>query len=147
MEAAQVSNGPQPTGDELLIVDDVKKHFPVKQGFLRRTAGQLQAVDGVDLDVRRGETVGLVGESGCGKTTIGLALLGLLPVGGKVVGGSIRLDGREVSRLSDEELRRLRGDRIGIVFQDPLTSLNPTMTIGDQVGDIAASVSGRARRW
>jgi peptide/nickel transport system ATP-binding protein len=100
---------------------------------LRRST--VHAVGGVTFTIGAGETVGLVGESGCGKTTIGLALLGLLPVGGRIVGGSIRLDGREVSRLPDEELRRLRGDRIGIVFQDPLTSLNPTMTIGDQVGE------------
>jgi peptide/nickel transport system ATP-binding protein len=114
---------------------------------LRRST--VHAVDGVTFSIAAGETVGLVGESGCGKTTIGLALLGLLPVGGAIVGGSIWLAGRDISGLEEEELRRLRGDRIGIVFQDPLTSLNPTMTIGDQVGEplrIHRGASVRAAR-
>jgi peptide/nickel transport system ATP-binding protein len=114
---------------------------------LRRST--VHAVDGVSFTIARGETVGLVGESGCGKTTIGLALLGLLPVGGAIVGGAIRLAGRDVSGLAEPDLQRLRGDRIGIVFQDPLTSLNPTMTIGDQVGEplrIHRGASSRAAR-
>jgi peptide/nickel transport system ATP-binding protein len=76
-----------------------------------------------------------VGESGCGKTTIGLALLGLLPSGGQIVDGKIALEGRELTGLPEDDMRTVRGGRIGIVFQDPLTSLNPTMTIGRQVGE------------
>jgi oligopeptide/dipeptide ABC transporter ATP-binding protein len=114
---------------------------------LRRSV--VHAVDGVSFAIGAGETVGLVGESGCGKTTIGLALLRLLPAGGSVVGGSIRLGGRELTVLDEAAMRRVRGDEIGIVFQDPLTSLNPTMTIGDQVGEplrIHRGASARAAR-
>jgi peptide/nickel transport system ATP-binding protein len=117
---------------------------------LRRST--VHAVDGVTFCIGPGETVGLVGESGCGKTTIGLALLQLLPAGGTIVGGSIRLEGRDIVALPEAEVRKLRGNRIGIVFQDPLTSLNPTMTIGNQVaepllihrGASARSARGRA---
>jgi peptide/nickel transport system ATP-binding protein len=117
---------------------------------LRRST--VHAVDGVSFSIGQGETIGLVGESGCGKTTIGLALLRLLPVGGAIVGGAIRLEGREIAALPEAEVRQLRGNRIGIVFQDPLTSLNPTMTIGAQVaeplvihrGTSARSARGRA---
>jgi peptide/nickel transport system ATP-binding protein len=106
-------------------------------------------VDDVSFSIEAGTTVGLVGESGCGKTTIGLALLGLLPQGGRVVAGSIQLCGRELTALDDEQMRDVRGDRIGVVFQDPLTSLNPTMTIGAQVGEplvIHRGSSARAAR-
>jgi peptide/nickel transport system ATP-binding protein len=114
---------------------------------LRRST--VHAVDGVTFSVGAGETVGLVGESGCGKTTIGLSLLRLLPAGGSIVGGSIRLEGRDLAVLREEEVRSVRGNRIGIVFQDPLTSLNPTMTIGDQVAEplrIHRSSSSREAR-
>jgi oligopeptide/dipeptide ABC transporter ATP-binding protein len=100
---------------------------------LRHSA--VRAVDDVSFTIAPGETVGLVGESGCGKTTIGLALLRLLPAGGRIVSGSVWLGGDELTTLDDEQMRAVRGDRIGIVFQDPLTSLNPTMTIGAQVGE------------
>ena len=100
---------------------------------LRRST--VHAVDDVTFTIDARETVGLVGESGCGKTTIGLAVLGLLPVGGRIVDGSIRLGDDDLTAFDEEAMRRVRGNRIGIVFQDPLTSLNPTMTIGDQVGE------------
>jgi peptide/nickel transport system ATP-binding protein len=100
---------------------------------LRRST--MRPVDDVSFSIAARETVGLVGESGCGKTTIGLSLLRLLPMGGRIVAGSIRLGGRDLTALNEEEMEGVRGDRIGIVFQDPLTSLNPTMTIGDQVGE------------
>ncbi|HEY1640442.1 MAG TPA: ABC transporter ATP-binding protein [Streptosporangiaceae bacterium] len=99
---------------------------------LRRSA--VHAVQDVSLAVAAGETVGIVGESGCGKSTLGLALAGLLPENA-VTRGSIRLAGRELTGLAERDLRSVRGAEVGIVFQDPMTSLNPTQRIGDQVGE------------
>jgi peptide/nickel transport system ATP-binding protein len=128
--------------EPVLDVRDLRVEIALRRSTVR-------AVDGVSFSMAAGETVGLVGESGCGKTTIGLALLGLLPSGGRITGGSITLAGRDVSALEESELRKVRGDRIGVVFQDPLTSLNPTMTIGRQVGEplrIHRGASTRAAR-
>jgi peptide/nickel transport system ATP-binding protein len=99
---------------------------------LRRSA--VHAVQGVSLQVAAGETIGIVGESGCGKSTLGLALAGLLP-DNAVTRGSIRLGDRELVGLGERELRAVRGAEVGIVFQDPMTSLNPTQRIGTQVGE------------
>jgi peptide/nickel transport system ATP-binding protein len=98
---------------------------------LRRST--VHAVDGVSFSLEAGETLGIVGESGCGKTMTALSLMGLLPTGGEIVGGSIRLEGTELVGASERTLQRVRGDSIGMVFQDPLTSLNPTKTIGSQI--------------
>jgi peptide/nickel transport system ATP-binding protein len=92
-------------------------------------------VDGVSLYVDPGETLGVVGESGCGKTMTALSIMDLLPVGGSIADGTIHLDGRRISGLSDDEMRRIRGNEIGMIFQDPLTSLNPTMTVGKQIAE------------
>ncbi|GAA3734701.1 hypothetical protein GCM10022225_16360 [Plantactinospora mayteni] len=100
---------------------------------LRR--GTVHALDDVSLQVRPGETLGIVGESGSGKTMTALSVMGLLPSGGEVVGGEIRFEGRDLRSLPPEEVRRIRGVRMGMVFQDPLTSLNPTMRIGTQVAE------------
>ncbi|GAA3427446.1 hypothetical protein GCM10018953_46290 [Streptosporangium nondiastaticum] len=100
---------------------------------LRR--GTVHALDHVNLDVHQGETLGIVGESGSGKTMTVLSIMGLLPPGGRVVGGEILLDGRDLRGLDAKELRRVRGVDLGMVFQDPLTSLNPTMRIGAQVAE------------
>ena len=97
--------------------------------------GTVHPVDGVNLYVEPGETLGIVGESGCGKTMTALSIMGLLPVGGSIAEGRIFLDGRHISGLSDEQMRKVRGDEIGMIFQDPLTSLNPTMTIGKQIAE------------
>jgi peptide/nickel transport system ATP-binding protein len=95
----------------------------------------VKAVDGVSINIEAGETVGLVGESGCGKSMTASTIMRLLPPGGRVVSGSIRLDGRELTTMTDDEVRSVRGNDIGMVFQDPLTSLNPTMEIGRQIAE------------
>ena len=95
----------------------------------------VRAVDGVSFGIERGETVGLVGESGCGKSMTGASILRLLPEGGGIVSGSVRLDGRDLTALSESAMARVRGNQIGMVFQDPLTALNPTMSIGEQVAE------------
>jgi peptide/nickel transport system ATP-binding protein len=112
----------------LLEISDLRTEIRLKQGTVH-------AVDGVSLHVEQGETVGVVGESGCGKTMTALSIMKLLPTGGSVVGGSIKLNGQEISGLADEDMRQIRGNEIGMIFQDPLTSLNPTMTVGKQIAE------------
>ncbi|KAF0100863.1 MAG: peptide/nickel transport system ATP-binding protein [Rhodospirillaceae bacterium] len=114
----------------VIEVKDLKKHFPVKKGLLRRTVGQVYAVDGVTFTVRAGETLGLVGESGCGKTTAGRAAMRLV----EPTSGSIKVEGKEIIGLSKSELRPYRR-QMQIIFQDPFSSLNPRMTAGDIVGE------------
>ena len=114
----------------VIEVNDLKKHFPVKKGLLRRTVGQVYAVDGVTFTVRAGETLGLVGESGCGKTTAGRAAMRLV----EPTSGSIKVEGKEIIGLSKSELRPYRR-QMQIIFQDPFSSLNPRMTAGDIVGE------------
>ncbi|MBM4362404.1 MAG: ABC transporter ATP-binding protein [Deltaproteobacteria bacterium] len=99
--------------------------------------GEVRAVTDVSFDLSPGEIVGLVGESGSGKSLTALSLLGLLPRGGRITSGSVRLDGRELVGLDDAELRRVRGRQIAMIFQDPMTSLNPYLTVGEQVGEPA----------
>jgi peptide/nickel transport system ATP-binding protein len=110
---------------DLLVVSGLQKHFPITRGLLRRRVGAVQAVDGIDFAVRRGETLGVVGESGCGKTTMGRLVTRLL----EPTGGSITFDGRDISHLSQGGLRRVRRD-VQMIFQDPYSSLNPRHTVG-----------------
>src|SRR5215216_2440371 len=111
--------------DDILIVKDLVKHYPIRKGVIPRTVGHVRAVDGVSFSIARGQTLGLVGESGCGKTTAGRTILRLIePTSGRVV-----FDGREVFKLGPREMRDLRRD-MQIIFQDPFGSLNPRMTIG-----------------
>ena len=115
---------------ELLEVRDLKKYFPVTGGFLKKTVGWVKAVDGVDLTIGTGETFGLVGESGCGKTTVGKLVLRLI----EATSGDIRFQGRNIRDLDKKELRALRKE-MQIIFQDPYGSLNPRMNIGDIVAE------------
>jgi oligopeptide transport system ATP-binding protein len=112
--------------DPLLSVRDLRVQFWTRRGIVH-------AVNGVSFDIARGETLGIVGESGCGKSVTSLALLGILPRAGRVVGGTATFAGRELLHLSDRELRRVRGRDIAMIFQDPMTSLNPVLTIGRQI--------------
>ncbi len=112
---------------------------------IKLTSSVVQAVGNVDLHVDAGETLGIVGESGCGKSMTGLSIMGLLPPGGSIVEGSIKLDGRELVGLKQEELRRVRGNDVAMIFQDPLTSLDPTKTIGYQVAEPVRLHRGASR--
>ena len=101
--------------------------------WIRQEDSTVRAVDGVSLSINAGETLGLVGESGSGKSMTAMSIMKLLPPRGSIVGGSILLNGREITQLNEKEMRRVRGNEVAMIFQDPLTSLNPTMTICDQI--------------
>jgi ABC-type oligopeptide transport system ATPase subunit len=122
----------QPKSEQpiLLEVKNLKTWFPIRRGILQRTVGHVKAVDDVSFFVRRGETLGLVGESGCGKTTVGRTILRLIPNSG----GSVRFDGRDVLTAGALDLRNLRRE-MQIIFQDPGGSLNPRMRVGGIIGE------------
>lgn len=127
----QAEPGPRKVGLPLLEVENLRTHFPIRKGFFRTVVGYVKAVEDVSFTVGAGETLGLVGESGCGKTTVGRTILRLIePTGGTVVQGRVRFDGRDVFNMHGAELRRLRR-QMQIVFQDPVGSLNPRMTVGN----------------
>src|SRR5919109_4218853 len=114
----------------LLEVSDLRTHFFTREGVVR-------AVDGVSFTVEAGQTLGIVGESGCGKSVTALSILRLLPdPPAKLVGGSIRFDGRELTPMTERELEDVRGRQIAMIFQDPMTALNPTLTIGTQIVEV-----------
>ncbi len=125
--------------EPLLAVEDLRVEF-----WTRR--GTIHAVNGITFEIAPGETLGIVGESGCGKSVTSLALLGILPRAGRVVSGSARFDGRDLLTLSDRELRAVRGKEVAMIFQDPMTSLNPVLTIGRQIREALETHFGMDRR-
>ena len=122
----------------LLEIDDLRTYIRQRHAIVR-------AVDGVSFTVDVGETVGIVGESGCGKTMTGMSIISLLPPGGLIAGGSIRFEGRDLTKISDREIRDVRGNQVAVIFQDPMTSLNPTMTIGRQIAEPVVRHRGTSR--
>jgi len=125
--------------EPLLLVEDLRVEF-----WTRR--GTVHAVNGISFDIAAGETLGIVGESGCGKSVTSLALLGLLARAGRVTSGTARFGGRDLLKLSDRELRRVRGKEIAMIFQDPMTSLNPVLTIGRQIREALQTHFGMRKR-
>jgi peptide/nickel transport system ATP-binding protein len=123
----------------VLEIKDLSTH-------IKQSNTTIQAVGNVDMYLDPGETLGLVGESGCGKSMTGLSIMGLLPPGGSIVSGSIKLEDRELVGLPDRELRKVRGNEIAMIFQDPLTSLDPTKTIGSQVAEPVALHRGASKK-
>ncbi|MCC5970481.1 MAG: ABC transporter ATP-binding protein [Pararhodobacter sp.] len=122
----------------LLELRDLKIHFDTRRSTV-------EAVRGIDLSVERGEILGIVGESGAGKSTIGNAVIGLLEPPGRIAGGEVWFDGARIDTLPEAALRRIRGRRIGMIFQDPMTSLNPLFTIGDQIAETICRHTGQSR--
>lgn len=112
----------------LLEVIDLKTHFPTREGLVR-------AVDGVSFHLDRGELLGVVGESGCGKSMTALSIMRLIAPPGKIVSGEIRFEDRDLLKLSQSEMREVRGNDIAMIFQDPMTSLNPVFTVGEQIAE------------
>lgn len=125
------TTGNHSTGETILSVRGLKMHFPITKGIIiQRQVGSIKAVDGLDFDLYRGETLGLVGESGCGKSTTGRAILQLY----KPTDGSVLFEGKELTSIPSGDLRRMRR-RMQMIFQDPYASLNPRMTVGSIVGE------------
>jgi oligopeptide/dipeptide ABC transporter ATP-binding protein len=118
------------TTENLLEIRNLKTYFDVRGGILK-------AVDDVSLTIKAGETLGLVGESGCGKSVTGASIMRLVPIPpGRIAGGEILFEGRDILKLPESEMRKVRGNKISIIFQEPMTSLNPVFTVGDQVAEV-----------
>ena len=126
--------------DRLLEVRGLKKYFPIKGGFFSKTVANVHAVDGIDFFIKKGETLGLVGESGCGKSTTGRLILKLI----KPTAGQILFNGQDISAFDRRRMKALRRD-MQLIFQDPYASLNPRMSVGDIVSE-ALKIHGTASR-
>jgi peptide/nickel transport system ATP-binding protein len=128
-ETAERAASNNPPADDILTVNGLKTYFFTRQGTVK-------AVDGVSFNVRKGETLAIVGESGCGKSITALSLLRLIPYPpGRIIEGSIKLEDRDLLTLTEDEMRGIRGNDISMIFQEPMTSLNPVMTIGRQISE------------
>src|SRR5712692_4333580 len=128
------------TNGNLLEVKDLRTYFETEDGVVK-------AVDGISFEVKRGETLGIVGESGSGKSVANLSLMRLIPEPpGKIVSGSVMFHGRDVLKLSPREVRNLRGKRIAMIFQDPMTSLNPFMRVGKQLMEVTQLHLGHTKK-
>ncbi|HYW06270.1 MAG TPA: dipeptide ABC transporter ATP-binding protein [Longimicrobium sp.] len=121
----------EPPADALLVVRGLKKYFPIHKGFFNSHVGDVKAVDGVSFSLRKGETLGIVGESGCGKSTMGRSILRLI----EPTAGSAHFEGKDIFKMEKADLRRMRR-KVQIIFQDPFSSLNPRMTIGDTIREV-----------
>jgi len=124
-------SGTYSENESILKVTDLKKYFPIKKGLFSRVAGYIKAVDGVSFEIKRGETLGLVGESGCGKTTTGRLILRLV----ESTDGQVSFDGIDVLAAGQSDLQKLR-QRMQVIFQDPFSSLNPRMTVGGMISEV-----------
>ena len=131
MEELKNVNTPDEQSEYILEVNNLKKHFPIKGGFISRTVGHVKAVDGVSFKLKRGTTMGLVGESGCGKTTTGRVILRL---SGEKTEGEVLFNGQEVYDLSAKEMRAMR-PKMQIIYQDPFSSLSPRLPVGEIIGE------------
>ena len=140
MTAASTSPAPNrdPASENLLEIAGLRTHFFTQDGTVK-------AVDGVSFEIRYGQTLGVVGESGCGKSITALSTMRLVERPGKTIAGEIRLDGRDLLKLSDDEMSEVRGNSISMIFQEPMTSLNPVFTVGDQIAE-AVALHGRVSR-
>ena len=130
MNEKNVTPAAEQKKDVLLEVNNLVKYFPIKTGFFKRTTGNVKAVDGISFTIKRGKTMGLVGESGCGKSTAGRTILRLL----EKTSGEVLFDGKDIFSLSREELRQMR-PKVQIVFQDPYSSLSPRLPVGEIIGE------------
>jgi peptide/nickel transport system ATP-binding protein len=140
MPTNDMDNDAEPAVGPLLVIDDLKTWFFTRDGILR-------AVDGLSYRLGRGETLGVVGESGCGKSVGALSILGLIPTPpGRIVAGSIRFRGRELVGLDEAAMRKIRGNEISVIFQEPMTSLNPVMRVGRQIAEPLMLHQGLSRR-
>src|SRR3990172_6850775 len=119
--------------ENIIEVNNLVKYFPVYEGLLRRKVADVKAVDGVSFSIKKGETLGLVGESGCGKSVTALSVMRLISQPGRVADGRISFDGVNLLDLPENEMRQVRGNKISMIFQEPMTSLNPVFTVGNQI--------------
>ena len=132
LEQGAGQEAPAAAGESVLEVENLQTHFFTNDGVVR-------AVDGVSYSVRRGETLGVVGESGCGKSVTALSILRLVAnPPGRIVGGAVRLEGRDLLEATETEMEDVRGNEISMIFQEPMTSLNPLFTVGKQIGEAIA---------
>ena len=123
--------------DNIVEVKDLKMYFPVRRGLFKRKVADVKALDGVSFSIKAGETLGLVGETGAGKTTTVKSVMRILPEPpAKIVSGEILFDGQDLLKLPIKEMRKIRGKQISMIFQDPMTSLNPVMTVAEQIAEV-----------